>query len=171
MKKLFGILALSFLLVPAFTQSAAMLSQIMGEKAATVMDFSYLITSELGMDCTRFEAYTYCDRFGLFAIDEMAKEPVTVQTVSYFLMTNYGLKGGIMWDLTKSPRYAWKELKSTGFWKKGTNPDDVLSGRDLVRVVSKFFQTYPDAKLCNPPTKEASSRYIEALLSNKENEL
>lgn len=169
-KTLLGI-ALSLLLAPAFAQDAGQLTDILGRKTATLMDFSYLVVSELGMNCSPFEAYAYCDRFGSFPITALAKEPVTVKDVSFFLMSNYGQKGGIMWKATRSPRYAWKELKASGFWKTGTDPDSTLSGRDLVRCVSKFFSTWPDAKLADPQSREASEKYREALLANKENAL
>jgi hypothetical protein len=171
MKKVFLGFALALLLVPVFAQDAGTLTDILGKKTATLMDFSYLVVSELGMSCSPFEAYTYCDRFGTFPITALAKEPVTMKDISFFLMSNYDQKGGVMWKAARSPRYAWKEMKASGFWKKGSDPDSTLSGRDLVRYVSKFFSTRPDAKLANPPTGEASEKYRDALLANKENAL
>jgi hypothetical protein len=73
-----------------------------------------------------------------------------------------------MWSASHSPRYAWKDLKANGFWKKNLDPDTVLSGRDLVVAVSKFFTQYPDAKLRNPPSIEASDELRAALLGTRE---
>ena len=160
------------LLAPIFAQDAGMLTDILGRKTATLMDFSYLVVSELGMSCSPFEGLPPI----AIASDRSRSrrlriKPVTAKDVSFFLMYNYGQKGGIMWKATRSPRYAWKEMKASGFWKTGTDPDSTLSGRDLVRYVSKFFSTKPDAKLANPPTGEASEKYRDALLANKENAL
>ena len=171
MKKLLlcGILAL--LLIPAFAQDAAVITDILAKPTASCMDFSYLVASELGMECSPFEAYSYCDRFGNFSFTGGPNAPVTVKDISYFLMSNFGLKGGMMWSTIHTSRYAWKELKATGFWKSGTDPDTKLSGRDLVRAISKFVLIYPDATLKNPPAKEASDKYLKALLADQENQL
>ncbi len=161
-------LALLAAILPLAAQDAALLSGILEKQSATVTDFSYLVASQLGMECTPFEAYTYCDRFGTFPFAKNAEQPVTVRMVSHFLMKNYGLKGGILWNATGSARYAWKELKAQGFWKAGTDPDHVLSGRDLVRAVSKFVAKWPEATLRDPPVPEAKAEYRDAIFSAKE---
>jgi len=83
-------------------------------------------------------------------------------------MANYELKGGIMWTMTQNARYAFKELKYTGFWKQGTDPDTALSGRDLVRAVREFYSLHPDAVIRTPPTPDPDPKYREALLADKE---
>lgn len=172
MKKL-ALLCLALLTaaIPLAAQDAALLSGILEKDSATVTDFSYLIASQLGMECTPFEAYVYCDRFGTFPFAKDAEQPVTVRLVSHFLMKNYGIKGGILWSATGNARYAWKELKAQGFWKAGTDPDRVLSGRDLVRAISKFVAKWPDAVLRDPPVDEANREYREAILSAREDQL
>lgn len=169
MKKMILCILVALLVVPAFAQQAEVLTGILSKKTTTYMDFSYLIASEIGMECSPFEAYTWCDRFGTFPGNKTANTPMSARTISHFFMTNYGIKAnGIMWSLAHSPRYAWKELKNKGFWEAGTDPDTVLTGRDLVRSVRKFFTEYPDAQLRNPPTPEASDKYRKALLAGKE---
>lgn len=170
MKKAILSAILALALFPAFSQDADAITEILAKKDATLIDLSYLIASELGMEVTPFEAYTYCDRFGSFGFKEPAGTPLTAKAVSQFFMMNYGLSGGIMWSTFKSPRYAWKELKNAGFWRKGMDPGTVLSGRDIVVAMSKFLSMYPTARLRNPPSSEASDRYRDALLSAKENE-
>jgi len=171
MKKLLLCGILGLLIAPVFAQDAAVITDILAKPIASRMDFSYLITSELGMECSPFEAYSYCDRFGNFNLKDGPSTPVTVKDISYFLMSNYNMKGGLMWSTVHDARYAWKELKATSFWKSGTDPDTKLSGRDLVRAMSKFVLIYPDATLNNPPAKEASDKYMKALLVDEENQL
>lgn len=172
MKKSLGIgFALLLSALPLAAQDAALLSKILEKDVATVTDFSYLIASQLGMECTPFEAYAYCDRFGTFSFKADAEQAVTVRLVSHFLMSNYGLKGGVLWNATGSARYAWKEMKAQGFWKSGTDPDMILSGRDLVRAISKFVAKWPDSTLRDPPVDEAPRVYREAILSAKGEQL
>ncbi len=168
MKKLIIFSLLSFLLLPVFSQDATVLTAILQKEKANYIDFSYMIASELGRDGTPFEAYTYCDRYGNYKFTDVADKPISVKTVSYFLMSNYNIKGGIMWSAFKNPRYAYKELKKTGFWPQGTDPDMTLSGRDLLRAISRFFAAYPNSKLNNPPTQEATAVQRKALLADKE---
>ncbi len=158
--------AIAFL--PVYGQEAAVVSDILSRPVATVMDMSYLVASASGVDCTPFEAYAFCDQFGVFPLTRRPDAPVTVRDASYFFMSAYGLKGGIMWNALKNPRYAWKELKANGFWKQGTDPGATLSGRDLVRAVGKFYETWPDAKLRVPTMIQASDQNRKALLAGEE---
>jgi len=169
MKKLALICAvLAIATLPLAAQDAEILSGILEKQTASVTDFAYLVASQLGMECTPFEAYTYCDRFGTFPFKADAEQPVTVLLVSHFLMANYGLKGGIMWGATGSARYAWKELKAQGFWKAGIDPSMVLTGRDLLRAMNRFVSKWPDAALLDPLGEEAPKLYREAILSAQE---
>jgi hypothetical protein len=156
------------MLLPVAAQSASELSVILGKKESNTVDFSYLIASSSGLECTPFEAYAWCDRFNTFPLTDTMNTPATPKRISYFLMTNYQLKGGIMWSLTGNARYAYKELKNRGFWNQGTDPDSVLSGRDLVRAVRQFFTDYPDALPRRPDAPKPNPRYLEALLADKE---
>jgi hypothetical protein len=168
MKKYALAVLMAVLVGSAFCQDARVITDILAKDRATNTDFAYLIASQTGMTSTPFEAYAWCDRFGSFPLDSDAGTPITVYTVSHFLMNNYGIKGGLLWSAFHNSRYAWKELKASGFWKTGTDPDTVLSGRDLMRAVGKFFQDHPDAQLKNPPTQEASEQYLKALLAQEE---
>lgn len=152
-------------LAPVFSQDADQVSRILAKESATCIDFAYLAASQTGMECTPFEAWTFCDRFGTFAFDERANRPASAKGISHFLMLNYGIDGGILWSTFRNARYAWKELKATGFWEAGTDPDENLSGRELVRTMNRFFTLYPDARLRNPPTGEAEAGRKNALLA------
>ena len=169
MKKTFALLAAGLLVAATLgAQTAESISEILAKESATYLDFSYLIASELGMEATPFEAYTWCERFGTYPAAHRPNTPIPVKSVSHFFMANYGLKGGLMWSATNSPRYAWKELKSEGFWPQGTDPDQEMSGKELLRAVSSFFNTWPDAKLREPDTAAADQENRKKLLSTME---
>lgn len=152
-------------------QDAAAISQLLNKETATYMDFSYLVASELGMEVSKFEAYAFCDRYGVFPFSHSADTPIKVKTISHFLMKNYGLSGGLMWRATGNARYAWKELRANRFWSSQMDPEMYLSGRDLVRAFSKFISQFPNAKLIDPPGDEAPARFRNALLAGKEESL
>lgn len=168
MKKVLALALMSLAILAASAQSAQTVSDILAKDAATYQDFSYLLASELGTENTPFEAFSWCERFGTFPADARPNTPITVKNASHFFMSNYGLPGGFMWKATKSPRYAWRELKHEGFWPVGTDPDDVLSGQELVQAISRFFDTWPEARLREPGVAEASHDYRAKLLANPE---
>lgn len=152
---------------PLFSQDAKIITEILEKKEATYMDFSYLIASEMELGISPFEAYTWCDRSEVFGFTKKPSEPLTAKTFSYFVMKNYGLKGGIMWTIFKTPRYAWKELKNNGFWKPGVASSKILSGRDLVVYTSKFFTEYPEAQFTSVNQESIEPSLIDALLGNQ----
>lgn len=159
------------LVLPVFSQQADVITDILEREHATYIDFAYLIASEMGMECTPFEAYTWCDRYEVFGFRESPLTPITVSTFSKFMMVSYNLKGGIMWSVFRNSRYAWKELKNSGFWKTGADPSQKMSGRDLVRAIGRFFTMYPDARLKSPERREMETGRIEALLGVQEDSL
>jgi len=170
MKKSIILCALCLLGWAASAQSAAAISDLLAKKTATLTDFSYLIASQSGLEYTPFEAYDFCDRFDSFGLESGPETPITYQTASYFFMINYGMRGGIMWSMARSPRYAWKELKSANFWKGVNNPDATMSGQTLIRSINRFFTRWPDVTLRKPPLIEASNRYRQALLGEEKND-
>lgn len=144
-------------IMPAFTQSAATVTEILDKPTANYRDFSYLIVAEAGMESSPDEAYSRCEQFDTFPSSDTPDSPITAKTVSYFLMKNYKVPGGLMWTAVQSPRYAWKEMKASGFWLRGFDPDRELSGREVVQAVSKFFEENPKAVLRKMPAAPADS--------------
>ncbi len=170
MKKSFTALVIASLvaILPVAAQSASEISLILEKKATNTLDFSYLVASSAGFQGNPFQAYAWCDRFNTFPLDGTMNDPATPKAISHFLMANYQLQGGIMWTLTGSPRYAYKELKSRGFWPRGTDPDTALSGRDLIKTVRQFLSDYPDALPRRPDSPEPDPSWLKALLADKE---
>lgn len=153
--------------ISAAAQSAENITLILEKEETTIMDFAYLVASEAGVVSSPFEAWSYCDFLGAFPEKSTAGDPVTPQIVSMFIMTAYGLDGGIMWSYTGKSRYAWKEMKSLGFWPAGTDPDSRISGRDLIRLMTSFYETWPEAQMYTPKIREADPVFRTYLLEGK----
>ncbi|ULQ59581.1 hypothetical protein K7I13_14115 [Brucepastera parasyntrophica] len=166
MRKTILLLILIFFMcaVPGMAQTAELITEILEKEIATYMDFSYLIASEAGLEITPFEAYSWCTQFNSFPSDDPANTPITVKRFSHFVMQNYGLKGGIMWTAFKSPRYAWKELKSAGFWDHKIDPDKKLTGKEMTQAIGRFFLFYPEARLRTVAMQDTAPANREALL-------
>ncbi len=166
MKKIILTCVILLMLLPAFSQDAGEVSRILEKNTATYIDFAYLVASQTGMECSPFEAWTFCDRFGTFDFDTPGNRPASAKSISYFLMLNYGQEGGILWTTFRNSRYAWKELKAAGFWDAGTDPDSHISGRELVQTMNRFFSLRPEAQLRNPPPGEVDAGRKNALLAH-----
>lgn len=168
MKKVLVLAVAVLSLYGANAQSAQAVSELLSKETATFQDFAYLVASEAGAEYAPSEAFAWCGRFGSFPADTVPDTPITVRSASHFLVSNYGLSGGIMWRLTKSPRYAWRELKQAGFWAAGTDPDDNLSGEALVRAMGRFFDTWPEAKIRDPGAADARRDKSSVLVAGLE---
>lgn len=157
MKRYALIILCMLFLFPVFSQSAEVVSDILNKEQASYGDFSYLVAAEAGMEKDSSEAFVWCRQFESFSESTLQEDPVTIKTVSFFLMNNYELPGGLMWSATRSPRYAWKELKANGFWKPGTDPDHILNGRELVEALNRFSEMFPEARIRDPDTEDGEA--------------
>ncbi len=147
MKKIAACFACMLFLFPVFSQSAAVMSDILEKEQASYGDFSYLVAAEAGREATLPEAFDWCTQFESFPGSSTLDSAITAKTVSFFLMSNYDLPGGLMWSAMRNARYAWKELKANGFWKQGMDPDHILSGRELIQALNRFADMFPEARL------------------------
>ena len=59
--------------------------------------------------------------------------------VALLLMQSFGLKGGIFYNIAKSPHYAYRELVYKRVIRGDTDPDTPVSGRDLLLMVSRLL--------------------------------
>ncbi len=144
-------------LLPMFSQSAAIVSDILNKEQASYGDFSYFIAAQAGKDVTPEEAFNWCKEFESFPEGTSAKDSVSVKAVSFFLMRSYELPGGLMWSATQKPRYAWRELKANGFWTAGTDPDHILGGQELVQTMNRFTEMFPETELRDPRTEDGEA--------------
>lgn len=168
MKKIILIpVLLTMLTTLLVAQDAAVITEILNKPVTDLKDFSYMIASSEGRSGTPFEAYTFCDRYGSFPYRSAADLPLKAKTVSVFLMKHYEIKGGIFWTIFKSPRYAFRELKHTGLWINNRDPDYILSGRDVIRVLGRFYELYPEVVLQDPPGAKETAAYFNALLGSE----
>ena len=144
-------------LLPMFSQSAAVISDILEKQEATYGDFSYFIAAREGKVAPPAEGFTWGKQFEAFPGEASSEDSVSVKTVSFFLMNSYELPGGLMWSATQKPRYAWRELKANGFWKTGTDPDHILGGQELVQAMNRFAEMFPEAEIRDPRIEDGEA--------------
>jgi hypothetical protein len=62
---------------------------------------------------------------------------VTVQDLSFYLMKVLSLKGGVMYSLLPSPRYAYRELDYLKLVNSSGGPFRTVSGEEVVRTLGQ----------------------------------
>jgi hypothetical protein len=62
-----------------------------------------------------------------------------LKTISLLLMNSFELKGGIMYSITKGPRYAYRELVYKNIVQGRTDPDMTVTGERLVFYTGRVF--------------------------------
>ncbi len=69
-----------------------------------------------------------------------ASDPVTLGEMSYIIMQAFGMKGGIMYTLFPSPRYAVRELVFLEVLDSGAHPNKTVTGEDVINILSKAIE-------------------------------
>ncbi|HOT61951.1 MAG TPA: hypothetical protein PLU93_03735 [Treponemataceae bacterium] len=169
--KLLAALALAIAAIaatPLAAQSAATMTELLAKERADYSDFSYLVASSAGIEASPFEAYMYCDQLGSFPENAMPNGPITAGAATFFMMKNYGISGGLMWRLTGAPRYAIREFRALDLIDPEVDPAHVLSGRELIELVSAFAERFPDATLREAEVSDVSAERRKAVLKTLE---
>ena len=77
--------------------------------------------------------------------NEGANDLLTHDVAAYLIASAIDLKGGVLWSLTKTPRYAHREMIDRKLMSK-VNPRQYISGPQLLSVFSdskKFMESSP----------------------------
>lgn len=139
MKKTLLFLAIFFIAASAgaFAQSAAKLSEYLDTEKLTNAQAAYLAAcykgyiEEDGDDQTAFDALS---KDGLFSRTDSPESFITLESASLLYLKSTGAKGGLLYTITKSKRYAFKELKIKGILPESADPSMAVSGRDAIAI-------------------------------------
>jgi hypothetical protein len=84
-------------------------------------------------------AYTYAAERKWLSAKTAIGGDATLNEVSLLIMGTFGIKGGIMYSLTKSPHYAYRELVHQGIIQGRADPGLTVSGELLLFMVGKVL--------------------------------
>ena len=138
-KKIYVICMLLLLAIPAYSQSAADIEGLLSEKAITCEQaawFTLVSVQEAAEEDDPLPAS------GAFAaaqekgwIKAEGGDAITLSRLSLLLMHAYDLKGGLMYRLTGSARYAFREMKALGFINGRVYPNQTVSGEEFLQIL------------------------------------
>lgn len=141
MKRFLIFLLLALAGSAGFSQSAQKLTDLISTKEATWADAGWLIAvqNELCEDkASAEEAYNLIKENGYL---NHKKEPskddkIKLQDFALLCTKANGIKGGLFLRLTKSPRYALRELKAMGVVPNNAAPHQIVSGKQMIDILS-----------------------------------
>lgn len=126
----------------AWGQSNSTLDKILATKEASFGDAAYLVltaTKKIPDSTTLSEAADAITKQGWGIKGASADQSITLGTYSLMLMKAFDMKGGIMYSLLPSPRYAARELTYLGDIHGDTSPYDPVSGTEAVDILGSVL--------------------------------
>jgi len=134
-----------FLLVGTFLfgQSADMVSKLIEADSVTYEDFAYFCAINLNLiddETSPAEAMVALDNAKIFSMPKNPKDTISYGTLANMCMRTWGVKGGLMYRITKSDYYAFKEIQYLGFVSKTENPNKKVSGIDALNMITRFLE-------------------------------
>jgi len=85
------------------------------------------------------EALNYAIQQGWLPKNAAAGVPARLDNISLLLMRSFKIKGGIMYTLTKSPHYAFRELAYLNVIQNRSDPSMSVSGEQLLYYVNRIL--------------------------------
>lgn len=146
MKKYVSILFTMFLVFAVYGQSAGVIDQILETDKATFGQVCYLSAVEQGLineDADFNEAILALADQGQIPsiVNEDTVAPVV--DIAFIMSQMWDIKGGLFYILTKgSPRYTFKQFKSDGVIDSSVDPNDVITGAELLSMYTVGIKVY-----------------------------
>jgi hypothetical protein len=136
---------LFFLLIVFLFLSAAVFAQTAEEieilLSAKVLNYEYAASFVLRAADVPVpdSAYNYAAERKWLSTKTATGGNATLNEVSLLIMGAFGIKGGIMYSLTKSPHYAYRELVHQNIIQGRADPGLAVSGELLLFMVGKVL--------------------------------
>lgn len=126
-----------------FAQSAQKFEEILQSSELTCGQASYLPAVWLDSSYTEksyAEAFDFLVQQGIFLQEQESSVPITLAQLAGICMRTWELSGGMFYKITKSDRYAFKELKVKGFLSEIDDPSMTVSGSKAINIIYKCME-------------------------------
>jgi hypothetical protein len=126
------------LVTPVFAQTAAEIEALLSAEALTYDQAASFVlrAADTPVSCS---AFMYATERKWLSTKTAAEGNASLSEVSLLIMGAFDIQGGIMYSLTKSPRYAYRELLHLGVIQGRADPSLTVSGELLVFMVGKVL--------------------------------
>ena len=127
--------------VPLISQSNEYLDTLLNLKAVPMTDTAYLIFLSKDDSFTAKQPVEAKDLLlAKYRID--GDEITTAQELARLCMTEYQFPGGLLFRMSKSGRYAFRDMKYLGLLKGINNPAQVLTPEEILRIIGNSHEIW-----------------------------
>ena len=138
-KRILLLFGVSLLLAgPTFAQTAAELEALLATKALSYEQAASFVLRAADVPGSG-AAFAYAAEQKWLPTNAAPGDKAALDGVSLLLMGAFGIRGGIMYSATKSPRYAYRELVHQGIIQGRVDPDLAVSGGLLLFMIGKVL--------------------------------
>ena len=133
--------------VPLFAQSprshstAAEIETLLNAKTVTYAQAARFVLEAANTLATdnHVEAFDYALQQDWLSKKLSPNDSAQLNNISLLLMRSFNIKGGIMYTLTKSPRYAYRELVYLNVIQNRSDPSVFVSGEQLLYYINRIL--------------------------------
>lgn len=131
--------AFLFFAVCASAQSSESVSKMLETPAISVGQAAYFMAAYTTDDSSfsEAEALEFCVSTGLCKEISDADRTITLSEFAGLCMRTFDLKGGLLYTLTKSDHYAFRELQAKGVIARLADPSATLSGSNALMIITE----------------------------------
>lgn len=125
----------------AFSQSADVITELLQTKELTNEQTAYILATwqdDANSEKTYTQAFTLLQEEKFFSSSKEASSPITLAELSIVCMRIFDMKGGLLYTLFPSERYAFRELKFLNILPQTANPSFNVSGKEAFNILSKL---------------------------------
>lgn len=126
----------------AYAQSNAFIDRVLAGKGLTGGEAAYLAlvaSGNIGDDADEARSFELLGQLKWVPGDLSKDRPITHAEYAYILMRAFGIKGGLLYSLFPSPRYAYRELCYLVVIQGATDPAMPVSGSEAMRIIGRVF--------------------------------
>jgi len=139
-----------FLLFPAPVrgQAAAEIERLLGQREITCTQAAWYI---LGLALERppangAAAFAYAKERGWYSERAQSGDTVTMGSLSLLIMKAFGVKGGMMYQITGSQRYALREMKDRGIIDEQASLSLAVSGEQFLQIAGYVMNYFGEGR-------------------------
>ena len=139
-----GIFLTIFLLITAavYSQSAEQIDELLAAQTISYEQAAWFVLSAAnpdGFSGSPAEAFSYALERKWLRSNASPQDTARLDAVSLLVMQSHNIDGGFMYTLTKSGRYAYRELVYLNIIQGRTDPQMAVSGDLLLFVLTRVL--------------------------------
>ena len=155
----FNFFALFFIAIPVFLygqSTAAEIETLLNTTAVTYGQASRFVLEAADVLAAKRpdEAFAFAVQKGWLPANIAYDEPARLNHISLLLMRSFDTGGGIMYSITGSSRYAYRELVYMNVIQGSTDPAMMVSGERLIFYVNRMYARHDAVELAASIKKE-----------------